>query len=192
MQLTLDGGSQNVDFGLKTLGDLLASVETGSGPDRRVVTEVRFDGVVEPSFRQAESLGRTLSDGAAIAIETSTIRDLLESSTEVAIEQIPALVSVARATGRAFRRHDVQEGQASLSTLLGGLKTLIALTSILCGAKAAVAGHPEPNALGAPLIAMQQSLQSLTDCEMSQDWIGMADVLEFDIAAALPRWQELL
>ncbi len=192
MELTLDGGSQIVDFGLKTWGELLATVETGSGPDRRVVTEVRFDGVVEPSFRQADSLAKSLSEPTCITIETSTIRDLLESSTQAAIEQIPALVSVAHATGRAFRRHDVQEGHEALAALLNGLKTLTAITSILRGAKAAVAGQPVPDAVAAPLESMQRALQQLTDYEASQDWIGMADVLEFDISATLPRWQELL
>jgi hypothetical protein len=157
-----------------------------------VVTEVRFDGVVQPSFRKPESLALSLQEPGAIAIETSTIRQLLETSTTVANEQIPALVTMAQQTGRAFRRHDVQEGHAALETLLVGLKTLAALTSILRGAKSAVARSPVSDTLSSPLDGLHQALESLTDYEGSQDWIGMADVLEFDVAAALPRWQELL
>src|SRR5262250_152234 len=121
MQLTMDGGTRIANSGLKTLGELLASVETGTGPDRRVVTEVRFDGVVQTTFREPESLGRQLDGPGAVAIETSTVRELLESSTAVAIEQIPALTNQARETGRAFRRHDVQDAHASLEALLAGL-----------------------------------------------------------------------
>jgi hypothetical protein len=192
MQLTMDGGATQADLGLKTWGELLASVELGLGPDGRVVTEVRFDGVVQPSFRDAETLNRRLDEPRSIEIETSTVTQLLESTKATAVAHISALVALARQAGHAFRRHDVQDGNDSLKALLDGLRTMTSLTSALHGATAAVTGRPHITPSSSPLDALERALESLVDLEAAQDWIAIADLLEYDIAAALPRWQEVL
>ncbi len=66
--------------GLTTWGEWLDSLETGpemNTPDRSIVTAVRFQGVDQPSFRDAGSLALPVSAISPVYVELSTARDLL-------------------------------------------------------------------------------------------------------------------
>jgi hypothetical protein len=77
MQLTINGGAVSADSGLKKWGELFEALEQGEGMHRRVVTAVRFEGVEEPSFRDASVLARAIGEPTCVDVETSTVVDLM-------------------------------------------------------------------------------------------------------------------
>jgi hypothetical protein len=110
---TVNGAAYEATTGHETWGQLLAALEKDDGSGQTIVTAVRFEGVDEPSFREAPALARAISHGVPREVGACTALELIASAIQVAFDA-------------------------------------------------------------------------------SQDWIAVADVLEYEIAERLPRWTALL
>lgn len=188
----VNGTEYEAVAGLKTWGQLLDALEQGVGTERVVVTAVRFGGVDQPSFRDPVLLTQELETGAPIDVNTCRADALVKEAVEVALNGLAPLAQAAQQAADAFRNHDLADAHSRLADVVVTLQTLTQLT-----AAASQAGLTPRTARsdddGLSLVArLGQSLESLITAATNEDWISVADVLEYDIADLLPSWQAVL
>jgi len=178
--------------GLKTWGHLLDALEQGVGRERAVVTAVRFRGVNQPSFREPLLLSQDLESGAPIDVDTCGAHALVAEAIEAALNGLGPLAEAAQQAADAFRSHDVANAHHRLADVVVTLQTLTQLTAAAsqAGLTPRAAGSDDDSAT--LLARLGQSLESLITAAMNEDWISVADVLEYDITDVLPSWRAVL
>src|SRR5213592_4881920 len=186
---TVNGRTRGVQEGLKTWGDLLLWLERAEGPDRSIVSAVRFQGVDEPSFRTAAACGRALTALGGIDVELSTASELVASAAITVIEGVEPLALAAQATADAFRRHDLGPAHRTLAEFVGTFHALARLTTAIDGLVAGTLFDADARAF---LARLEERFQELIDAAGNEDWISVADVLEYEIAEMVPEWAAFL
>ena len=189
---TVNGATYEARTGLKTWGELLDGLEQGEGAARIVVTGVRFDGVEEPSFREGPMLARGLESSQAIDVETCAVGELVASTITVAREGLGPLADAARETADKFRNRDLAGANQELAELAVTLKTLGNITAAVRD-QTMVLSSAGSQGLGTDFFTeLGRALESLVEASTSQDWILVADLLEYEMPPLLVRWNELL
>ena len=189
---TVNGVEYEARTGLETWGQLLEILEHGDGPRRVVVTEVRFDGVDEPSFREAPVRARTLASGPDIAVDTCEAGELVASTIAVARQGLEPLAEAARQIADRFRILDVAGASHGLAEFALTLKTLGSITATLRD-QAVAWGATGPQAQGTDFLAdLGRGLEALIEARSRQDWILVADLLEYEMPGLLVRWDGML
>jgi hypothetical protein len=180
---TVNGTAHEIGSDVKTWGHLLDTLEQGEGFDRTVVTGVRFSGVEHPTFREAESLTAALSTLGSIDVDLSTRGELVEFARRTAAGSLDALVDSARHTADAFRLHDLPTAHSGLADFVTTFQLLTALTAEVSQLT------PGSADAGTDIVErLNTSLGALVDFDVNEDWISVADVLEYEIADLLPEW----
>jgi hypothetical protein len=180
---------QDVDECLKTWGELLAWVDHRVAAGGQLVTAARLDGVDEPSFRDPLQAARSLSEWAVVEVDVATPASLVTESLEEALDGLTSLRRYAVTVADRFRGTDIGLANRGLGELSQGLQTLVGLIEALSGAIGIGPdtfeweGRPSQGLL--PQLA--QPLTPLADAQRANDWITVADILEFDLEPALAR-----
>ena len=188
----INGHLYEPPVGLQTWEDLLCALEQGTGGDRPVVTAVRFGGVDQPSFRESFVLSQDINTITPIDVEASPARQLVTEAVETALNDIAPLLEAIQSTADAFRSHDVADAQSRLGEVVTTLQALTQLTAMVVQAdlspdKASASQHSS-----ALLERVGRCLDSLVVAATFEDWITVADILEYDIAELLPEWVAVL
>jgi hypothetical protein len=181
------------DPAAKTWGELLAALDRHSHADGRVVTCVRLDGVDEPSFRDPSLGPRPLDALAVVEVRTELPVALLSETVREALEGLGSLSAFALDAGRRFRGDDLQAAHQGLLELVQGLQVLTSLLATIGAVlqtdiRTLVAdGQPV-----APLLErIGVHLEALIAAQQAQDWLTLADIVEYDIQPALEACRPL-
>lgn len=180
----------SLESGQKTWADVLAAVDVRAAAEGHVVTAVRFGGVDQPSFRDPELARTTVADSGHIEIETVPRAHLLRATLGTAGLSLPEIATGACRTAAAFRRGDTADGHQQLGVLLATVRTLVELT--LAAAAAANTDLDElpcgTETASGVLGAAGVVLDSLAQHQRIEDWVALADELEYALAPALLGW----
>ena len=188
-RLLVNDQPQIVENAPETWGELLAWADSFSGARGWLVTAVRLDGVDQPSFREQESGDRTPGAVAMIEIDAATPASLLASSLDEALSGVAGLRTHALDVTRRFRGSKLDFAKTGLAELTQGLGTLVTLVDAVSGVmgvaidRVTLDGRPAGSLiedLGPPLV-------ELTEAQRQQDWMTVADILEFDLEPAISR-----
>jgi hypothetical protein len=170
-------------------GELLRAIDHETAASGAIVGAVRFDGVDEPGFREPAVLVRALDTDLIVEIETETPGALLERILDEGTSSLPALERSARALADGFRGRDTTSALRDLVQLGESLMNLVALLA----ASAAAVGVPieslmlDGQPVGPVLSGLDAALVPLVEAQAASDFITVADVLEYDVAPAIPR-----
>jgi len=176
--------------GLETWGELLEELDLDCEAARHTVTEVRFDGVDQPSYRSLDLASRPLAAMTRIEVEMVDRTRLLRSTLGTAGSSLPVLAASACRAAASFRGHDLAGAHQQLTALIEAVRTL----TILTVASATAAGTElEDLPCGANsgsdvLGGVGVALDSLAQWQQGRDWTAVADGLEYDLAPALMQW----
>jgi hypothetical protein len=119
---------------------------------------------------------------------------MIAAAVQSALDGLQPISEAARTTADLFRQHDLPAAHAALAELVTTLQTLASLTGAVANADSA-RGADQPaltDYSSTFLTRVGQSLESLITAATGEDWISVADVLEYEIAEELPRWQDVL
>lgn len=186
-RLLVNDEPQSVGNVHETWGDLLAWADRFSAERGLVVTAVRLDGVGEPSFRCSRLSDRTLEGVAVVEIDAATPASVAAESLKEALAGVAGLRSHALDVARRFRGSKLAFAHTGLAELTQGLGTLVTLVDAFSGAmgraidRVTLDGRPAFSLiddLGQPLV-------ELTEAQHQQDWVTVADILEFDLEPAI-------
>jgi hypothetical protein len=187
MRLIVNNRDKTLDSGAKTWGELLAHVDADLHAEGRVVTAARLDGVDEPSFRDPSLSARTLTDVAVIEIDADSPAALLTEAIREASTGLDRLCGHAIEVSRRFRGRELDHAQQGLLSLVQGLQVLTSLAAtigtVLQTDLRALLWNGRP--VSELLDALGGHLEALIEAQSREDWLTVADVVEFDLEPAL-------
>jgi hypothetical protein len=178
-----------VETGLKTWGELLSWADRTSAGRGQLVTAVRLDGVDEPSFRDETLASRPIEALATVEFDAASPADLVTESLDEGRAGLNGLRDHALEVARRFRGTRVGYANQGLAEFTQGLATLVSLVETLGEAL----GLPietlavDDTPVAALIDAMGEPLHALGQAQAQEDWVTVADILEFDLEPALAR-----
>ncbi len=188
----LDGEQYASDA--STWGELLTGLDRQAEPRGAIVVEVRFDGLEEPAFREPAALEHALGGFATVEVTTGPPASLLDRCIDEAITAIGPLCAAATSVGEQYRMYDVSEANNGLVELADGMGSLIAIAGAASIATKGdgAEGDSRRAALNDLVTELSGYFESLVAAQESQDWITVADILQYDVEPALRRWEPAL
>jgi hypothetical protein len=192
-RILVNGTEHRLDPACVHWGEALEQLDRRAAGDGRMLTAVRFDGVDQPSFRDAAYDRYGLGDVALVEADSDLPHELLERSVDEAIDAARGLADAAERLGTTFRGFDVSYANQDLVEFAQGLGTLVGIVQALSqalgvGLELVRSG---PDTAMAMIEQLSEQTGLLIDAQEAEDWITVADVIEYDIAPALQRWPGL-
>jgi hypothetical protein len=175
-------------------GPLLEVVDSHVAPTGEIVAAVRFDGVDEPGFRDAAVLGLVLGHEIIVEIDTLPPRALLARVLDEASASLPAIAASCGELATVLRGAQVGAAVRGLGQLAESLSNLVQLVAA-CAAAQNVPLETLQTADGPALPvlrALDAQLMPLLEAQRAGDWITVADVLEYDVAPLMARFDAVL
>ena len=193
-RVVVDGIDQSSAADHKTWGELLATIEGELAGAGQVVTASRFDGVDTPTYRGPDELVLPLGSFSSIEVDTVPTDALLRQGLSEAAGALETLCEAACRIGVDFRGHDVKGANKELVSLAQSLGTLVTLIGVVGQALDIDFSAFTVSGSSAKDLFEETGTQigSLVQAQQDQDWITVADTLEYDVSPTLGRWRELL
>jgi hypothetical protein len=193
-RILLDGSDFKLSAAPLTWGHVLNAVDGRLAGDGRIVTDVRFDGVDEPAFREPDTLERPLESLATVEVVSGTPGGLMDRCLEEATAAIAPLCTAAVELGERYRDHDLRPANQGLVELADGLTSLIGIVGAAGLALHVDLRQEECREQVATTIVSELGghLEALVTAQEASDWLTVADVLQFDIEPSLKRLRPLL
>jgi hypothetical protein len=175
-------------------GPLLTAIDAHVAPSGEIVAAVRFDGVDEPGFREDAVLIRPLGHELIVEVETLSPRELLDRVLDEGRSSLPQLEHSARELAQGFRGVRVEAASLGLAQLAESLMNLLSL--VVAAAEASGVSLDTLQTADGPvapvLTSLDAALAPLLDANGARDWITVADLLEYDVAPILRRFDGVL
>ncbi len=193
-QILLNGVDWSSESEPNTWGELLSAVEHDLKANGQVVTAARLDGVDTPTYRDPSLLGRPITGLSSIEIDTAPTAVLLRQGLSEAAGALEALCDEASRIGTDFRGNDVGVANKELVSLAQSLSTLVTLIGVVGQAMDVDFDTFDVNGGTAQALFEQTGTQvgSLVQSQREEDWVTVADTLEYDVLPTLGRWRDLL
>jgi hypothetical protein len=193
LRILVNGTEQTADFACQHWGELLEHLDRRVAGDGQVLTAIRFDGVDQPSFRDPACAHLSLSGLGVIEAECVRPRVLIDNSVNEAIVAARTLAAGAARIGGVFRGFDVSSANHDLVEVAQGLGTLVAIVQALSQTLGVGLGSVGcGDRTGSQMIAdLTAQTDAIISAQQDEDWITVADVMEYDLAPALQQWPEL-
>ena len=192
-RLIVNGTERRLENVPEYWGNLLEWVEQDAAARAEVVTEVRFDDVEQPAFRHA-ALGQCpLSELDSIEVETASKRALIDDALAHGVMSAHALAAAAKETTGMFRNGNVAAANQRLAEFGDGIRSLLVLVSAVSAACGATLDQLDVSGrtMSAEVNALVQQLETLVEAQQAQDWLTVADILEYEFEPALGTWRSM-
>jgi hypothetical protein len=189
-RLVVNNEEQPLENAVGSWGEVLSRLEHDAVARGEVVTEVRFDGVDDPTFWQPWQVNRTLGDIAAIEVQTASQSHLVNEALAQGVTAAGTLAAAAIEIGTMFRANQVTTANQRLSELCQGTSSMIGLSNTAATALGLQLDALEWNGQtgSVQISALVQLLESIIQAQQAHDWLTVADFLEYDLNPALIAW----
>ena len=192
MKLLVNGKEETVSHMGETLGDLLLHIEKEGVPQGNVVRAIKIDGQ-ESSPDSPEAQKTPLSEIATLEVEISTLSDIINKNIENADAYLIRLIPGIEKSVELFRMGNEQEANKFFINIIDGIDWLSQVLDMILTAKAI---SPDTVFDGKSIQDRRASLMGLTqqmvDANKNQDWVLLADLLEYEILPYYQEWSNLL
>ena len=192
MKLLVNGKEETVSYMGETLGDLLLHIEKEGVPQGNVVRSIKIDGQ-ESSPDSSESQRTQISEIATLEVEISTLADMINKNIENADAYLIRLIPGIEKSVELFRMGNEQEANKFFVKIVDGIDWFSQVLDIILTAKEI---SPETVFEGKSIQDRRTSLVGLTqqmvDANKNQDWVLLADLLEYEILPYYQEWSNLL
>ncbi|MBI2188336.1 MAG: hypothetical protein HYU37_14640 [Acidobacteria bacterium] len=190
-QIFLNDASRTFDPAPATWGELLEKLDVTAADEGRLLSAARFDGVDEPAFRDPALATRSLAAIGRIEVETAVPAAFLRACLLETIEPLQRVAERTASLAAVYRGRDLASGHEGLTEVAAELQLLTRLIDMLTGPVGLKLTTVTDEA-GADLTALGATLDTLVSAQTSEDWLTVADILEYELEPAIRRWTEIL
>jgi hypothetical protein len=189
-RLLVNNEEQPLENGCGSWGEVLSRLDRDAVARGEVVTEVRFDGVDDPSFWQPSQVDRVLSGIAAIEVQTASQSHLVSEALAQGVSAAGTLSAAATEIATMFRDNRVTTANERLAELCEGTGSMITLSNTAATALGLELDVLEWNGRtgSVQIAALVHLLESIIKAQQTHDWLTVADFLEYDLHPALIAW----
>ena len=176
----------------ETLGDLVRHIEKEGVAQGNVVRSIQIDGQ-ESSPDTSATQKTPLSEIETLEIEISTLSDIVNKNVENADAYLIRLIPGIEKSVELFRMGNEQEANKFFINIIDGIDWLSQVLDMILAAKAI---SPDTVFDGKSIQDRRTSLvdftQQMVDANKNQDWVLLADLLEYEILPYYQEWSNLL
>jgi hypothetical protein len=187
--ILIDGQKQDMDVSnFQNLDQIFIKVKEDGGLENRVVTDVFVNDkpFSEIYPHQAEDID--LSEVQSIDIRTLGVAEVAVEITRELYKVVTLMGEGATRVAELFRQADDAEALDTYQDLLDVTRDFIGMVSVLRG-EFALKDHKE-------FLEASDQLSSLfsemTEVLANEDWILLADLLEYEFLPAVNRWKKVV
>ncbi|MBT3515395.1 MAG: hypothetical protein HOB32_07960 [Nitrospina sp.] len=192
MKLLINGKEEIVSFMGETLGDLLSHIETKGVAQGNVIRSMKING--QESSADSSVVRKTpFSEIKILEIEISTLSGIINKNIDNADAYLIRLIPGIEKSVELFRMGNEQEANKFFINIIDGIDWLSQVLDMILAAKAI---SPDTVFGGKSIQDRRTSLvgftQQMVDANKNQDWVLLADLLEYEILPYYQEWSELL
>jgi hypothetical protein len=192
MKVLVNGKEETISFMGETLGDLLSHIEKIGVTQGNVVRSIKIDGQ-ESSPDSSEAQRMQISKIATLEVEISTLADMINKNIDNADAYLIRLIPGIEKSVELFRVGNEQEANKFFVKIVDGIDWFSQVLDIILTAKEI---SPDTVFEGKSIQDRRTSLVDLTqqmvDANKNQDWVLLADLLEYEILPYYQEWSNLL
>jgi hypothetical protein len=185
----LNGSAYALATAPATWHDLLAILDQDLDRQGQTVASVRFDGIDEPAFRAPDLLARPIAPAAVIEVDVDTPKGLILRALDEASASVPEVAAAAVTLAGRYRLADVAEANQQLGMFAETLSHLMAL--VAAAGQVLEVNLREVQAADGPvaetITQLDAAVSTMLEAHAGQDWITLADSLEYDLAPLVSR-----
>lgn len=192
-QLFIDNVATEIGGQPETWGDLLEKIDNQVADHGLMLAAARFDGVDEPSFRDAAVTTRRLANVHRLDVATATPAHFLRQCLREAIVPLEQAADATLALCARYRTLELAGCHEGLTALAENLRGLLSLIATLDAMHVDLDSHATDGLMMAERIArLGVALDAVVAAQESADWLTAADVLEYDLEPAIRQWIAVL
>ena len=192
MKLLINGKEKTVSCPGESLGDLVIHIEKNDLAQGSVVRSIHIDGK-EFSPDEPATQKKPLSEIEILEIEISTLPDIINKNIENADAYLIRLIPGIEKSVELFRMGNEQEANKFFINIIDGIDWLSQVLDMVLAAKEI---SPDSVFNGKSIQDRRASLvdftQQMVDANKNQDWVLLADLLEYEILPYYQEWSDLL
>ena len=192
MKVLVNGKEETISFMGETLGELLSHIEKVGVAQGNVVRSIKIDGQ-ESSPDSSEAQRMQISKIATLEVEISTLADMINKNIDNADAYLIRLIPGIEKSVELFRIGNEQEANKFFVKIVDGIDWFSQVLDIILTAKEI---SPDTVFEGKSIQDRRTSLVDLTqqmvDANKNQDWVLLADLLEYEILPYYQEWSNLL
>ena len=189
----LINGKEEIGSGIgETLGDFLLHIEKVGLVQGNVVRSIKINGH-ESSLDSNVNRNMRLSEIETLEVEVTSLSDIVDKNIENADAYLIKLIPGIEKSVELFRIGNEQEANKFFVKIVDGIDWFSQVLDIILTAKEI---SPETVFEGKSIQDRRTSLVGLTqqmvDANKNQDWVLLADLLEYEILPYYQEWSNLL
>jgi hypothetical protein len=183
-QLEINGVNLPVAPEIHSWDQLLSELESKHLGRGQVIASVYFDGDEVVQFRESEYLQRPMQSIGEVKIEAKPLQQMAREATQDVSRYLVSLQAALADIADAFRNQLLEQANTKLSEAFQGIKMLV---SLLEGIELSITGQYRTGTtqVEKAVEEMGPTLESLIDAQSQQDWILVADILEYELLCNL-------
>jgi hypothetical protein len=188
-ELEINGINLPVGPEVHNWNQLLQELESKHLRRGQAIVSVRFDGDEIIQFRSSEYLDRPLHSIGEVRIEAKPLQLMAKDAVQDAHRYLVNLQSSLADVADAFRNQLIDQANSKLSETFQGIKMLV---SLLEGIELSLTGQYKSGSTQVEnaVVEMGPTLESLIEAQTQQDWILVADILEFELICNLTALEQ--
>ena len=188
MKLIVNGVEQeNYDVKGKTLGTMLDMMvkNTPGSYIRRIWLDQK-----EFPADDYETLQKKTSDINSLEIELANLKDLVATNLSNALGYLENLIPGFQQASGLFRMGNEQEANKFYIQILDGMDWFSEVVNIVMGSQGQ--GSDSEVILSERQDKLTGLMSQMLEANKNQDWILLADILEYEMAPFYKEWQDIL
>ena len=194
LNVTVNGEKIDIDLvDMDILGDYLANLKENHFEKKEFIASLIVNGEKIDEPRHEETRERPRAEIESLIIETDTPAGVSLRTLSKTDEFIQALLTLIEESSDKFRLEDESIANQHFIKVVEGLQTFVDVLTKLKSlnsldlSKIIVGSEPASNREQA-LLGL---FNTLHDCQVKKDWITLADLLEYELAANIADWKEI-
>ena len=195
LSLTIDGTTSTVPKeNFRTFKDFFNALSEELEKENRVIVSISLNNKQMSNGQQFDYFEKDISDINQVNINTSEKGKLVDDHIEGILEHIEKLRENIEKAAELFRIGDEIESHKYFAAVIEGVRWFnYSLELIFSFLQLKIKEVKLKGVLIADIIEdISEVIDSLDDSQQNQDWIMVADQLEYELLPLIEKWKEIL
>ncbi|MGP0629787.1 hypothetical protein ACTRW9_08765 [Nitrospina sp. 32_T5] len=193
MKIFINGNEDNTSYTQTRLGDLLEHIQKETLNDDQFLFKIRINDQ-SMEFGSNESKEMLLTEIQKLEIETSTMNDMVNENIHNAIGYLERLIPGLQQVAQMFREGKQQQANQLFMDVVDGIDWFSQLVELVVQARQLDVNNTQYSGktLSDRKEKLLQMTQAVLEVHKNQDWIRLADLLEYEFLPYYEDWLEVL
>ncbi|MGP0565179.1 MULTISPECIES: hypothetical protein [unclassified Nitrospina] len=193
MKIFINGSEDNTSYTQTRLGDLLEHIQKETLNDDQFLFKIRINDQ-SMEFGSNESKEMLLTEIQKLEIETSTMNDMVNENIHNAIGYLERLIPGLQQVAQMFREGKQQQANQLFMDVVDGIDWFSQLVELVVQARQLDVNNTQYSGktLSDRKEKLLQMTQAVLEVHKNQDWIRLADLLEYEFLPYYEDWLEVL